>query len=690
MFGNDSKGTGGVPSWALTLSFAALMVPVIGDLLLPRGSLGPFQALIWLFALIPALLLAYYRGGKGVAAAVAAGIVTLVLYEALVIGIGLPVPGYLPGMVVAFLGVALGIGWLGERLHLDRARVEALALTDLLTHLPNRRHARVFLENEFAAAERGRLLSVVLFDLDNFKVYNDRFGHQAGDEALTIFAEILSQTTRRMNLSARFGGEEFLSVLADTDVEGALVFAERVRATLRAMRLPRGSLTVSAGVASFHKSLRSPDELLAAADHALYQAKREGRNRVRLFSRSLLDEAEPGDDPVPYEATDAEGEGERQLAGTPGDAGRASPPVTLLPHQVTGFGVDRKVLLVEDEEAVRDLLASYLRKEAFEVTTASDVTSAIEHLGKDFDVVITDLNLPGRWGMELVAAVKARWPQTQVLVISGIQDEGIMKESLQAGADTFVQKPFGMTELRTALQEGLARRKRVVSRRRDSGVVSAEARVRSDAARQHLMDGIRSLVAAVEIRDPCTQGHHHRVTLFAQAILQGMDPEGPSPSPLSLALGTEHLDIGMIGVPEHILLKTQPLSPEEREILREHTEIGRRILHPIIGDEVALEVVTWHHERWDGGGYPNGLAGEAIPVSARIAAVADTLDAITSCRSHRPALAWEEAIEEILEESGMQFDPAVIAGFEKAVPRLREIWEGMVDRVPPGQRATTH
>lgn len=681
MFSQDNKGRGPVPSWALTLSFATLMVPIIGDLILPRGRLGPFQPLIWVSALIPALLLAYYRGWRGVAAAVAAGMVTLALYVGLANRIDLPVPGYLPGMVVGFLGVALGIGWLGERMHLDRAQVEEMALTDLLTRLPNRRHARVFLENEFAAAGRGRVLSVVLFDLDSFKIYNDRYGHQAGDEALTIFAEILAQTTRKMNLSARFGGEEFLSILAGSDAEGALVFAERVRATLKARKLPRGSLTVSAGVATFHKTMRSPDELLAAADHALYQAKREGRNRVRLFGTVLLDEAVA-------EIQEPEG-----IAGPPPDAGyprdsrdlgRTRPPVTLLPHQVTGFGVDQSILLVEHEEAVRDLLSSYLRKEGFDVTAARDVTSAIPFLGSEFDVVVTDLRLPDRWGMELITSVKARWPATQVMAISGADQKEIRESAAEAGADTFLHKPFGMADLRSELQDALARRKRVLASRARGKVVPAEAKVRSSAARKHLMDGIRSLVAAVEIQDPCTQGHHYRVTLYAQAILQALDPDGTRLSRLSLALGTEHLDIGKVGIPEQILLKPGSLGPHETPFLKEHPQVGRRILQPILGDEVALEVVTWHHERWDGTGYPDGLAADEIPLSARIAAVADSLDALTSCRPHRAALTWTEAVTRIQEESGEGFDPQVVEAFSAALPRLREIREGLGENAPQG------
>ncbi|MSR23371.1 MAG: GGDEF domain-containing protein [Gemmatimonadetes bacterium] len=168
-------------------------------------------------------------------------------------------------------------------LHRERADVEDLALTDILTHLPNRRHARVFLENEFGAAERGRLLSVVLFDLDSFKEYNDRYGHQAGDDGLRHFAEILASTARRMNLSSRFGGEEFLTVLAGSDEEGALVFAERVREALASLRLSSGSLTVSSGVATYHPSMRSPDELIAAARPLPSEA---GRQKLRARLRS--------------------------------------------------------------------------------------------------------------------------------------------------------------------------------------------------------------------------------------------------------------------------------------------------------------------------------------------------------------------------------------------------------------------
>lgn len=158
--------------------------------------------------------------------------------------------------------------------------VRRLSLTDPVVQLPNRRQLDFFLEKEFAAAQRGRALCFVLFDLDHFKDYNDRHGHQAGDRALIRFADVLRTETRAMNLAARYGGEEFASVLSETSRWGAHAYAQRVRR--RMATAWKGELTVSAGVAVYDDSYGTPDALVAAADRALYRAKEEGRNRVCL------------------------------------------------------------------------------------------------------------------------------------------------------------------------------------------------------------------------------------------------------------------------------------------------------------------------------------------------------------------------------------------------------------------------
>ena len=274
-----------VPPRAVAISAAAFGVPMFAALGAPE-ALGEYGALLWLLAVIPAFLLAYHRGWKGAATALALGMASLSVTQVVATAMNIELPDLLLGVVVAYIGITLGIGGMAEQMHRDKDTVEMMAYTDGLTRLPNRRHIKLFLENEFAAAGRGRLLSAVLFDLDHFKEYNDRHGHAVGDQALRVFADVLARSTRRMNLSGRFGGEEFLAVLADTSAEGAMVFAERVRTVLKGHLLGDPPLSVSAGVATFHPGMRSADELLAAADHALYQAKHAGRDRVKMFGHA--------------------------------------------------------------------------------------------------------------------------------------------------------------------------------------------------------------------------------------------------------------------------------------------------------------------------------------------------------------------------------------------------------------------
>ena len=218
---------------------------------------GDDGVLVWLTALVPAFLFAYYKGWQGVSVALALGMAVLTSVHLALLALGLSEPDWslLLGVVIVYVGVCLGLGTLADLLHRDRYEAEQQALTDTLTTLSNRRHATLSLEQAFAAAARGAPLCVALFDLDKFKDFNDRHGHVAGDQVLKLFGKILKGYTRAMDLSASFGGEEFLSVLLDGDEEGALVFAERVRQRLKTSELPFGRITVSCGVAAYGEEM---------------------------------------------------------------------------------------------------------------------------------------------------------------------------------------------------------------------------------------------------------------------------------------------------------------------------------------------------------------------------------------------------------------------------------------------------
>jgi len=272
-----------VPLRALWLSFLSLSVPVSLAVLVPEWAGADTGLLIWLTALIPAFLLTYYRGWQGASLSLAMGMAALALIQAalLLSGTGVGNWGLLSGIVVVYLATSLGIGWVTELLHVERRRAERLALMDSLTGMPNRRHSVVFVEAAFAAAKRGIPFTVVLFDIDGFKAFNDTRGHLAGDEALKKVSGVLVGSTRKMNLTARWGGEEFLSMLSDTPLEGGRIFAERVLSEIH-QAFPDGSITVSAGVARFTDDMETPTRLLAAADHAMYLAKAAGGDCVRV------------------------------------------------------------------------------------------------------------------------------------------------------------------------------------------------------------------------------------------------------------------------------------------------------------------------------------------------------------------------------------------------------------------------
>ena len=272
-----------MPRRAIALSAVALAVPVFASVVLPQ-SVEEYELLVWLLLLVPAFLLAYFRGWRGVTTAMAIGMVVMVSVQIGLALLGFPAPNLplLIAVVVAYMLIAIGIGMLSDRLHTERMRAEELALTDELTGLPNRRYVRLTLEREFAAARRGRPLVLIYFDLDRFKQYNDRHGHSAGDEALRAVADALSTQTRAMNISGRWGGEEFLCVLSSAEIAGALVYVERVKARLRELPLEAGAITMSCGLASFQPGMRSPEDLIAAADAALYEAKAAGLDSLRV------------------------------------------------------------------------------------------------------------------------------------------------------------------------------------------------------------------------------------------------------------------------------------------------------------------------------------------------------------------------------------------------------------------------
>lgn len=268
-----------VPARALVISVATLAVPVLAVYLLP--STNNFELLVWLVALVPAFLLAYYRGWRGVAVAMAAGMAVISVGQAVLVALHATVNnwGLVAYVLTVFIGVGLGIGWVSELLHRERAKAEWLAYTDPLTGLANRRQGMFFLEKRFAAARRGNALAVAYLDLDGLKQINDTQGHGAGDRALRALGSALTTETRESEMSVRLSGDEFLCILDTMNTQDVHIFLQRVRE--RVMRAGEGRpLTFSAGIALYGPGVATPGHLIELADLAMYEAKASGGEAV--------------------------------------------------------------------------------------------------------------------------------------------------------------------------------------------------------------------------------------------------------------------------------------------------------------------------------------------------------------------------------------------------------------------------
>lgn len=345
----------------------------------------------------------------------------------------------------------------------------------------------------------------------------------------------------------------------------------------------------------------------------------------------------------------------------------------MLPSERTGAGTGAgaRVLVVDDEDSIRRSLARYLERFGYRVETAAtvrDASSAI--LGEPFQVVIVDLRLPGGSGLQVLAQVRELRPETRLILMSGSADVADAACAVDQGIDALVTKPFDYAEMTSRVDEAVSRYRASRDATRERQLLEARLRQRDAESKLWVLRAAHALARAVEAKDPYTAGHARRVTGYSLRIAEASG--GIDLDRFRLA-GNLH-DVGKIGVPDAVLNKPSRLDAEELRQVQEHPGTGSRILSPLVDDPMVIGVVRWHHEWWDGSGYPDGLRESDIPLAARILAVADTLDAMTSSRSYRDALPWDAAVAEIRRGAGTQFDPGVVALFETVLPELEALF----------------
>jgi putative two-component system response regulator len=325
------------------------------------------------------------------------------------------------------------------------------------------------------------------------------------------------------------------------------------------------------------------------------------------------------------------------------------------------------ILLVDDEAMIRQLLSQKLSPEGYRCEQAANAEQALEKLKKDgsIELVILDIKMPGKSGTELLPEIKAKYPDTAVIMATAVDDASIAINCMKAGAYDYVTKPFNLEEVGFSVKRALEKRRLELENRDYQQHLEQKVEEQAQKIRASFFNAITALAYALEAKDVYTSGHSQRVTEISVAIAKHLGLPSETIEKIRLA-GLVH-DIGKIGVREAVLNKPGSLSDEEFEHVRLHSVTGERILQPIVDDGEILKAVRHHHERYDGTGYPDGLKGEQIPQLARIIAVADTFDAMTSERPYRKALTKDVACAEVERCRGTQFDP-------EAADAFLEVW----------------
>jgi response regulator RpfG family c-di-GMP phosphodiesterase len=303
------------------------------------------------------------------------------------------------------------------------------------------------------------------------------------------------------------------------------------------------------------------------------------------------------------------------------------------------------VLVVDDEPGVRDLIARVLTGSGHRVVTAASAQEAIRIVeDEDVALVLSDINMPGSLsGLELIDALHELRPSLPIVLVTGMGDEASLQEALDRGAAGFITKPFSADGLRNKVATALDR------------LSLAEADVRE----RLLAPTVASVLAnAVELRDTSMEGHTERLASLALEIGRRCDLSAADLH--TLEVGAVLHDVGKIGIADSILLKPGAITADERSVMEQHTTIGDLMLAPLALLEPVREIVRHHHERWDGAGYPDGLAENTIPQLARIVAVADSIEAMSGDRPYRSPLRKEDILNELRSGRGGQWDPALV------------------------------
>ena len=503
---------------------------------------------------------------------------------------------------------------------------------DVLTGAYNRRYFEEKVKNMSLNA------GVAVIDLDDFKLFNDTYGHDGGDLVLTTVVNVIRHYIRRTDILVRYGGDEFLLILPGIEKE---VFSQKLRMIqekIHATHIPgfnRRKLSVSIGGVMFtHGRL---EEAITKADRLMYMAK--GHKNIvvtRWEQKQNTDKME-----------------KRNLP---------------------------QLLVVDDSEMNREILKEILGKE-YQILEACDGEEALkmlEQYGTEISLVLLDIIMPKMDGFEVLAYMnRDKWIEDiPVIMISSEGSESYIRRAYELGASDYISRPF---DAKVVYQRVINMIKLYAKQRRLIHLVTDQ--IYEKEKNNRMMTGILSQI--VEFRNGESGLHVLHINILTQLLLEKLTRKSEN---YVLSWSQQHMiatasalhDIGKIGIDEKILNKPGKLTKEEFEAMKQHTIIGARMLDRLemyLDEEMmkyAYEICRWHHERYDGKGYPDGLKGEEIPISAQVVSLADVYDALVSDRVYKKAYSHEKAMEMILNGECGMFNPLLLECLVEIQDKVRK------------------
>ena len=516
----------------------------------------------------------------------------------------------------------------------------------------------VYNRNYYEKNIRGASLQgfVAMLDLDNLKLCNDHFGHSAGDSVLKKLAEVIKAELRSGDKLIRFGGDEFLLLAQDCPDDEFAQLLLRIQTKVSEAAVPGfPGLSLSVSIGGTRVAGSSSSEAVMRADQMMYMAK--AHKNLVITDRFMLQNGKDG-------------------------------IARLKKEQVL-----QQILIVDDSDMNRAMLREILKDNysILEASNGAECLSCVEHLGSSLSLILLDLNMPEMDGFEVLAELSrlGYMDDIPVIIISGTDSTADICRAYDLGATDYIHRPFNTQVIYRRVSNTITL---MAKQRRMAELVNRQ--IDRTTKQQELMVDFLSRI--IGYRSGESNPHFANISTLSALLLQALQKRknhyGLTEQDCQLiATAAVFHDVGKIGIPESILLKPGKLTAKEFEVMKTHTLIGDNLIKSleIYHDEpllqMAAQICRWHHERYDGGGYPDGLKGEEIPICAQVVSIADVYDALTSARPYKPAFSSEKAIQMILNGECGVFNPVLVDCLLEVVSQQKTGKEG----TPPPKNLST-